>query len=116
MRLSAKHGVNPSMGVCFWCGEDDGTIALPGRLPGDAEAPRRAVWSMEPCAKCKANMALGITLMEANGDTKPEPTGRWVVVTEDCVRRLFNDDVLPAVLRHRKAFMKPAAFAQFVVT
>ena len=32
IRLHPKHGVNPTTGQCFWCGEPDGTIAL---LEGD---------------------------------------------------------------------------------
>jgi hypothetical protein len=43
IKLSPQHGVNPSIGVCFYCGEDSGEIILPGRLKGDVEAPRRAV-------------------------------------------------------------------------
>ena len=30
--LSPKYGVNPTMPVCFWCGEDRGEIALLGRI------------------------------------------------------------------------------------
>ena len=45
MKLSPKHGLNPLIPGCFWCGESKNEIALLGRLPGDAEAPRSAVWS-----------------------------------------------------------------------
>lgn len=39
IKLSPKHGVNPSMLQCACCGKDMG-LALFGRLKGDAEAPR----------------------------------------------------------------------------
>ena len=42
IKVSEKHGVNPSMEVCFICGQDTGAILLLGRLPGDKEAPRHA--------------------------------------------------------------------------
>jgi len=100
IRLSQKHGVNPSMGVCFWCGEEDGNIALMGKLPNDAEEPRRAVVTYEPCEYCKAMMSRGFTLMEATesdpGD-RPEvqpgvwPTGRWWVVTREAAERIFGE-------------------------
>ena len=45
----------------------------------------------------------------------PVPTGRWLVVTEDCVRRMFNPPAMvEATLRHRKAYLMPDAFAKFV--
>lgn len=115
--LSPKHGLNPSLGLCFWCGAPDGTVVIPGLLKGDAEAPHQAVWSMDPCDKCKENMALGITLMEATlGPTnKPEPTGRWVVVTEDCVNRNFDPMAAAQTLRHRKAFLEPEVFVLLLV-
>lgn len=90
--LHPKYGVNPTLGVCFWCGGDDGTIGLLGLNKG-REAPRRAIISAEPCPKCKENMALGITVIEANKfqaepwqpQIAPDtfPTGRWCVVDRD---------------------------------
>jgi hypothetical protein len=111
IRVSPKHGVNPSMGVCFWCGEDDGTILLLGRLPEDREAARRTCATLEPCKKCKTNMALGITLAEATGPG--EPTGKWLVITEDCARRVFSEPMLSRILKSRKAFVEPEAFGRF---
>jgi hypothetical protein len=60
VRLSKKHGVNPCLGICFFCGEDSGEIGLLGLLPGDKEAPRRAILSRDPCPKCRAFMAQGV--------------------------------------------------------
>jgi len=115
--LSEKHGVNPSLGVCFWCGQDDGTVLLVGRLPEDREAPRHLCASYEPCAACKEKMALGITIIEADTrpayDRQPEmqrdvyPTGRWWVLSEEWARRTLQPaEMLDSVLKYRKAFME----------
>ena len=56
--LSPKHGLNPTIPICFWCGEEKNEIALMGRI-GDArkgedfEAPMHAVLDYEPCDKCR---------------------------------------------------------------
>ena len=124
--LSEQHGVNPSVGVCFWCGEEDGTVALVGRMTGDAQAPHRAVWSYDPCPTCKKGMESGISLIECSEwipedgrvPITPEghhpalyPTGRLLVITEDAARRAFTDDVIEGILRHRACFIDPEAFA-----
>jgi hypothetical protein len=63
IRLSGKHGVNPSIGKCFYCLEDD-AIVLFGALPDDAEAPRCCgVINLQPCHKCKEHMKQGIILI-----------------------------------------------------
>lgn len=95
IKLSPKHGLNPTIPVCFWCGEERNEVALlghigDGRKHEDFEAPMHMVIDYEPCEKCRANMALGVTLMEAtnkpNSVTKVEmqkgvyPTGRYVVI------------------------------------
>lgn len=122
IRLSPKHGLNPTISTCFWCGQHKNELALLGRMKGDAQAPMSCVLNYEPCDTCKANMALGIALLEATtrpaGD-QPEiqagvyPTGRWVVITEDACKRIFDAEMVAACLKHRKAFMEPAAFAMF---
>lgn len=109
IRLSEKHGVNPSMGVCFYCGEDDGTIILPGRLKNDVEAPRRAVWSKEPCAKCKELMRQGVMLLEVrDGESGENPyrTGRMWVLKDEALRRMVNPEAAEAGIRHRVMFLE----------
>lgn len=39
IKLSPKHGVNPSILHCICCGKDYG-IAMLGKLKGDKEAPK----------------------------------------------------------------------------
>lgn len=95
IRLSPKHGVNPTIAICFWCGKERGDIALLGRIGRkDKEAPEYSVLDYEPCEECKANMAKGIAILEASTaplhDGQPEiqegvwPTGRWSVIREEC--------------------------------
>lgn len=60
--LSEKHGVNPSVGHCYFC-QKSMEVILFGRLPGDAEAPRDVTLHMEPCPECKKLMELGILII-----------------------------------------------------
>lgn len=112
--IDPKHGLNPSMGQCFWCGEEDGTIVLLGNM-GGKEAPRHIVTSYVPCTACKEKMETGVTLMQAS--TTPSypnqvpmqkdayPTGKWVVVTQECAERIFNHDA-----KYTKAFLDVEAW------
>ncbi len=117
--LHPDYGVNPSLDLCFWCGEAHG-VALLGYNRGK-EAPRSMVSSYDPCKKCEGVMEQGITLVEASHhpllDGQPAlqpgvyPTGSWSVVTEDAARRAFTPDVIDAVLQYRKAFVSPDTYA-----
>lgn len=60
--LSREHGVNPGMLQCFFCMEASG-VALYGRLPNDAEAPRMVCVDKVPCSKCADYMKQGIILV-----------------------------------------------------
>ncbi len=109
IRLSPKHGVNPSMAVCFFCNEPNGEIILPGRLKEDAEAPRYAVWNMDPCDKCKEYMKQGIiciSVLTGSDEKNPYRTGGWVVVKEDVMRKIIQpEDTLNAVMEKRVCFI-----------
>jgi len=120
IKLSEQHGVNPSLLTCFFCGEPIG-VALLGRLPGDAEAPREMCEGYDPCDKCKEKMAQGITLIEANShpiDRRPPiqaahdgtpdlyPTGRWLVLEEEALDDLIgNAGMREAVREKRSAYV-----------
>lgn len=43
IKISPKHGVNPTIPVCFFCGKPKNEIALMGRMGGkeDIEAPTK---------------------------------------------------------------------------
>lgn len=95
LRLSRKHGVNPSVDVCFWCGEAKGVVLM-GAIRNDAEAPRECITSYDPCPSCQDGFSQGFLLIEAtqraNARTSIEmqrgiyPTGdHWVIKTEAAI-------------------------------
>ncbi len=87
--LSKKFGVNPSMTVCFYCGEATG-IALMGKLKGDVEAPKQICNSIEPCDKCKEKFK-GYTLLVEKPSEDENPTGRWVAVKKEAITPEFRE-------------------------
>lgn len=97
IKISPKHGVNPTIPICFFCGKEKNEIALLGKIGGrgeDLEAPRHMVLDYEPCDDCKAQMNMGVALIviseEQPGDNRPPlkamdgknvyPTGGLLVV------------------------------------
>ena len=109
IRLSKKHGLNPAVPVCFYCGQDKNQVLLPGRLPGDREAPRHAVWNMEPCETCQGYMQQGIILIsvkeEYGGDSNPFRTGGWLVLKEEAIRQMVDAGLAEQVCESRWAFV-----------
>lgn len=53
IRVSEKHGVNPSITICPICGKETG-IALLGKLKGDKEASMRML--SDPCDDCVSKL------------------------------------------------------------
>lgn len=122
IKISQKHGVNPTIPICFWCRKEKNEIALLGKLPGDAEAPRSA-WLMgdyEPCDACKKLREQGIDLMEATdfptiNPRQPAwhgayPTGRHMILRENAIRAIFTPDVADDLCKRRIGFMDKEAF------
>ena len=113
IRLSEKHGLNPSMLVCFVCGNDTGEIALMGRLKGDIEAPRRSVLpGSEPCAECREHMKAGIILIsvkDGSDQKNPYRTGGWVVIKEEAAKNIFKDNA-ESLMKVRMAFVEDSAW------
>lgn len=123
IRLHPQHGVNPSLDLCFWCGKERG-VALLGYNKGK-EAPRSVVTSYDPCDTCKSQMAQGITILEAEAASRrpnvPEiqpgvvPTGRWLVMREDALEKVFSPNMVETLKRSRKAFVEAGPmFEQFL--
>lgn len=113
IRLSPKHGVNPSVTKCFVCGEDDG-LALFGRLPKDQEAPRTVCLNKDPCPKCHEWMAKGCILISVrvgeSGDN-PYRTGGWVVLKDEAIRRLpVSDTLIANILKKRMVYLPDDAW------
>lgn len=117
--LHPEHGVNPALGMCFWCGGDDGTVLLLGYNKGK-EAPRKIVASYDPCKECKDKWSTGILLMEATetatGDQLEfQPgvyvTGGWAVLSEDAIHRLFDSTSADAAIRARECLLDKEAWS-----
>lgn len=53
IRVSEKHGVNPSITICPICGKETGIVLL-GKLKGDKEAPMRIL--SDPCDDCVSKL------------------------------------------------------------
>ena len=106
--LSPKHGVNPSMDICFWCGQPKG-ILLCGHIHQkkgdrtDVEAPKEMVVNLEPCDKCNEVFKQGVRIVEviddgskfgnnlmfsikSEGNKVKWPTGRWVLMRAESVK------------------------------
>ena len=67
IELSPKYGLNPTIKMCFYCGEESGEIAIMGRIrekgangkpvkDSDIEAPRQMLLDYQPCEKCKEKL------------------------------------------------------------
>lgn len=98
LRVSDKHGFNPCLNVCFFCGKDK-ELLLFGKLKGDAKAPKRAMANYIPCDECKKKMANGRAVIEVTlTDTGSMPiidgawpTGRWCIISKESAAKLFKD-------------------------
>lgn len=121
--ISKKHGANPTIPVCFWCGEQKNEVALLGKLPGDVEAPKQMVLDYEPCDKCKEGMNTGITFIQAlNVPATPNqpalqtgvyPTGTWCVIKEEAVKGFVTSPaLLENILKNKKCFMDKETWAK----
>lgn len=124
IKLSPKHGVNPVIPVCFWCGKDKNEVALLGRIDKeDSEAPKNVIIDYEPCDKCKEIFNQGILIVGAveeppidnlppiAGDENCSmyPTGAHVVMSEkgveDMLRKNGLDHMVEGVLETKKLVM-----------
>lgn len=99
IELSPKHGLNPCIPVCFFCGKEKNEIALLGHIGDrrkgeDIPAPVNAVLNYEPCDECKEKFAKGVLLIEVTISPKATkmpiafkayPTGRFVVVKPEAL-------------------------------
>lgn len=122
--LSPKHGVNPTIATCFWCGREKNEIALMGKLPGDAEAPHKAVLDYEPCENCKADMEKGITLIGVVEHKLPDgrpaickgvfPTGHWAVVTPDGIRACITEPLATNIINKGRAIIDDEMLASII--
>jgi hypothetical protein len=126
LKLHPEYGANPSMGVCFWCGEDDGRVLLLG-YNGGAKASPRTIAGYEPCAKCRERFATGVLLIEArkgnpyfDGQTPMDkdadvyPSGTTAVVSDEEVRKIINEPMVNDVIRERRTFVDHEAWTKML--
>ena len=124
IRISEKHGVNPTIPLCFWCGKEKNEVVLLGKLPGDAEAPMKT-WlngDYEPCDECKAQWEKGVVVIEVSSDPVIEnqvafrenvyPTGRVIEFSDNGVRSMFEKQTADSLIEHRKGFVDKEAFVK----
>lgn len=122
IKISPKHGLNPTIPVCFWCGKQKNEIALMGRMTDDIEAPKNMVLDYVPCEECQNHMAMGVAILEASDHPNTEgqppmqkgvyPTSRFVVVTTECADRVF--DQYAPWQAGKKVFVDSAVFSHFL--
>ncbi len=115
MLLSNKHGLNPSLSCCFYCGGDKNEIILAGLMNGDAEAPRKGIWNYDPCDTCRDNMEQGILLIsvdesKSKNDNEPYRSGSICVIKEDAFERIFSGDTVESALKCRFCFVSDEAW------
>lgn len=111
IKLSEKYGVNPTIPVCFFCGEEKNEVALLGKITDkqtkeEIEAPMRTVIDYEPCDKCKEQWSKGVAIIEVTKNDlgrrciakDVQPTGRFIVLKPEALvnckagdRRLMID-------------------------
>lgn len=90
VRVSPKHGLNPSLVVCPIC-EEPTSIALLGRLKKDVEAPHY-IKDVHLCDKCKQKY---ITLIIVESEENPIETGGIAyILRESVVESLRGYDYL----------------------
>lgn len=99
IRISEKHGVNPSLECCLLCGKEMG-IVLFGRLKGDAEAPKQ-VCTGNICDDCKKKLEdekqrCFVNLQE----------GKYIILPDKCL----SSEYLERVGDTRLIFLPPDNF------
>jgi hypothetical protein len=129
IRLSEKHGINPAVGICFFCMKDKDVILF-GKMsaakkakmfpeeknydwqdPQDAEAPRRVCISKEPCSECEKWMEQGVILISVDAklsSSKEDPyrTGGWCVLKDEAIERMFPPETAEDILKKRVCFIE----------
>lgn len=123
IKLSPKHGVNPTIPVCFFCGEEKNEVALLGKIGDgrkneDFEAPMHMVLNYEPCDKCKEQWSKGVAVIEVTETPFPDgrppiqknlyPTGRHVVIRTEA----WNNTVDAEFEDGQRCLLEDKAFDQ----
>lgn len=113
MLLSKEHGLNPTIPVCYFCGQPKNEVVLTG-LAGeraakkmghhDGQMPMHACIDTEPCEQCREYMKQGIIIIEIEDETLPEEnhrTGGFYVIKEEALKDILNEDMYKRVSEMR---------------
>lgn len=133
IKLSPKHGLNPAILCCFWCGEPKDVIALLGKTDReDSKAPEKLIVDYEPCDKCKELFGDGVQLIGSTTEpsvpnmvpitgTKENPlypTGTYIITSKEQISNYLHevgrDDIIEGVLEKRRLVI-PEDFAMFLI-
>ena len=111
--LHPEHGLNPTIPRCFFCGAEKNEVALLGRACKE-QAPRSMVLDMRPCEQCAEWMRRGCILISIrDGEPQsrdPYRTGRFAVMIDDAVQRIFDPNAAELILKCRFAFIEDSAW------
>lgn len=84
--LSKKHGLNSSIVICPICGKEK-SIAMPGYIKGDKEAPRYIHGDI--CDECKARVADNKCFVISVGEDRR--LKRYTIVSKDIFTQKVED-------------------------
>ena len=114
IKLSPKHGVNPSVTRCVCCGKDYG-VALLGKLKGDAEAPRDVAMGLcDDCQKVIDQKGLMvIEVRDGESGKNPYRTGRIVGISKEAKERMFKDIDSPICYMEQSLFSQVFGGVEF---
>ena len=86
IKLSKKHGVNPSIVVCPVCKKQI-AIALLGQLRGDVEAPKTMNGNL--CDECKDKY---VTILEVSDEVTKKLSGRRAFIPKESINIECKDN------------------------
>lgn len=102
IKLSKKHGLQPTIPLCMYCGKAKNLIALlgaegdklaksMGRPDGDMPKTAYIPGDIDPCDDCKSK---AVMFVEVDGSTNMKLTGRYWGVKRDRLPSILNDEAL----------------------
>ena len=132
IKLSPKYGLNPTMTVCYWCGEPTNDIAFLGQIDKeDSQAPKYALLNYDFCEKCKKKTKTRITIIGIDKyrfcENQPPitqingvdyyPYKAFIVVNKKFINKYIEDETLRKnVLEHKKMYLEIGAFFELLRT